>query len=65
MIYSQQRFYARCDKCGKTIETNAADLKTAKETAERKGWKVSIRDRNPLLVFDYICYCPKCKEDTK
>lgn len=64
MIYSQQRFYACCDECGKTIETNAATEEIAKETIEREGWKVFVR-RRTLLLFEYICYCPKCKEETK
>ena len=65
MIYSRIRYYVCCDKCGKTIETNATDENIAAETAKREGWQC-----NNLLSLKgtyhkpiYINLCPKCKED--
>lgn len=65
MIYSQQRFYVQCDRCGKTIETNAADERIASETAKRAGWYC-----NTVLSMGGIYHkpknvnlCPKCKEE--
>lgn len=65
MIYSRLRYYVCCDKCGKTIETNAADEDIAAETAKREGWQC-----NALLSLKgtyhkpkYINLCPKCKEE--
>ena len=59
MIYSRLRYYITCDKCGKTIETNAADEHIAAETAIRKGWTSE-------LIYptfrDMLILCPKCKE---
>lgn len=67
MFYSRLRFYVCCDKCGKTIETNAADERIASETAEREGWMCKI-----LLPFKgayhgpkYVNLCPDCKNEKK
>lgn len=65
MIYSRPRFYVCCDKCGTTIETNAADERIASETAKRQGWFC-----NTILRFSgvyknpkYVNLCPECKEE--
>ena len=65
MIYSQIRYYVCCDKCGNTIETNAADEDIAAETAKREGWSCTT-----LMTFkgkyqkpNYVNLCPKCKEE--
>ena len=64
MVYSLKRFFVICDKCGKDIETNAADEIIANETAQRKGWKCittyPFGDKYHPPV--YKNYCPKCKE---
>lgn len=62
MIYSRPRYYITCDKCGKTIETNAADEHIAAETAIREGWTSEII--HPTYPR-YVNLCPKCKEGKK
>lgn len=65
MIYSQTRYYVRCDECGETIETNAANEKIACETAQREGWNITELDYRPRVPMNYMCTCPKCKERKK
>ena len=61
MIYSRTRYYVCCDKCGKTIETNAANEQIADETAVRLGWTGYSLSQ----YTKYLHLCPKCKEETK
>lgn len=63
MIYSQQRFYVRCDRCGKTIETNAADERIASETAKRAGWYCNTVFSMVYHGSKNVNLCPKCKEE--
>lgn len=59
MIYSRPRYYITCDKCGKTIETNAADEHIAAETAIREGWTSELI--HPTYPR-YVNLCNECKE---
>lgn len=65
MIYSQLRYYVCCDKCGKTIETNAGNADIAAETAQRLGWQCNnfISSRGSYFARKYVNLCPKCKEE--
>ncbi len=65
MIYSRIRYYVCCDKCGKTIETNAADEDIAAETAKRQGWRCNtmLSLKGTYQKPKYINLCPKCKEE--
>lgn len=63
MIYSRLRYYVCCDKCGKTIETNAADERIASETAKLDGWMCKIK--GAYLGPKYVNLCPECKQEKK
>ena len=67
MIYSRIRYYVCFDKCGKTIETNAADENIAAETARREGWRCNIllSLKGTYHKPKYVNLCPKCKEEKK
>ena len=67
MIHSRLRFFVTCDKCGETIETNAANEVIADREAERKGWKcvVTYSYSGAYHPPVYTNYCPKCKEEKK
>lgn len=67
MINSRLRYFVTCDKCGKTIETNAANQIIASLEAERKGWKCDVIYSYSGAYHPpvYTNYCPKCKEEQK
>ena len=63
MIYSRIRYYVCCDKCGKTIETKAADELIAAETVKREGWECNKCSALVSAKPIYTNLCPKCKEE--
>ena len=52
MISKHSIWLVTCDNCGKTMRTNAATERIARETAQRKGWS---------YIRNTYIYCPKCR----
>ena len=53
-----------CDKCGKTVETNAADERIASKAVEREGWECQgyLTYSGAYHKPRYVNLCPKCSK---